>query len=59
MDPRGAHRSKRVARLTVRTTYIVPTEVGLEFSCKDLESSTFADTVGTDETEYLTGTRGR
>ena len=42
----------------VKAAYIVATEVWLQLSSKDLESGTLADTVGTDKTQYLTGTRG-
>ena len=36
-------------------TNIVAAEVRLEFACKDFESGTLADTIGSDKTEHLTG----
>lgn len=38
-------------------TYIVSTQVGLEFSSKDFESCAFPNTIGSDKAENLTGSR--
>jgi hypothetical protein len=38
---------------------VVSSEVGLEFTGKDLEGGRFTDTVGTDQTENLTWTGSR
>lgn len=42
-----------------KKTHIVPTQVRLELSSKDLEGGTLTDTVGPDKTKDLTGSRRR